>query len=442
MNITRQDVDALNTVVKIDIEKNDYQPKVDLALNDYRKKANVPGFRKGHVPMSLIKKQYEKSIIIDEVNKLLQDKLNNFLIEEKLDILGNPIPKENEDFSWDNDDFSFDFEIGLAPKFEIDLEDKNTLVYFDVEADKEFIDGEIDNIRKQYGKLVAEDVVGEDSRMVGIFNFEYKDEAQEKNATVELSQIKGKTNTKKFIGKKVGDTIALKTKGLFNDDHDLMHALNLDHDDAHGFDAEVTFTINEINRSEPAELNQEFYDKIFGEGQVKDEKEMKAKIKEGAEMQFKNQADQKFLNDATDYLLEKYNFDLPADFLTRWLQISGEELMTAEQAKAEYERSERGLRYQLIEGYLAKEHKLNVTMEELREHTKNLLKAQYAQYGQDLMKDDFLDGVIDNIMQNQDEVRRLSEQVMSQKLLDLYKEKMPYKSKKVSYKDFVEETYK
>ena len=261
--------------------------------------------------------------------------------------------------------------------------------------------------------------------MVGTFNFEYKDNAQEKNATVEMSQIKGKTNAKKFIGKKVGDSITLKTKGLFNDDHDLMHALGLDHDDAHGFDAEVTFTISEINRSEPANL-----------------KEMKAKIKEGAEMQFKNQSDQKFLNDATDYLLEKYNFDLPADFLTRWLQVSGEKLMTAEEAKAEYERSERGLRYQLIEGYLAKEHKLSVSMEELKDHTKNLLKAQYAQYGQDLMKDEFLDGVIDNIMQNQDEVRRLSEQVMSQKLLDLYKEKMPYKSKKVTYKDFVEETYK
>ena len=442
MNITRQDVDALNTVVKIDIEKKDYQPKVDLTLNDYRNKANVPGFRKGHVPMSLIKKQYEKSIIIDEVNKLLQDKLNNFILEEKLDILGNPLPKENESFSWDNDDFSFDFEIGLAPKFEINLEDKNSLIYYDVEADKDFISEEIDNIRKQYGKLVAEDKVGEDSRMVGTFNFEYKDNAQEKNATVEMSQIKGKTNAKKFIGKKVGDSITLKTKGLFNDDHDLMHALGLDHDDAHGFDAEVTFTISEINRSEPADLNQEFYDKIFGEGQVKEEKEMKAKIKEGAEMQFKNQADQKFLNDATDYLLEKYNFDLPADFLTRWLQVSGEKLMTAEEAKAEYERSERGLRYQLIEGYLAKEHKLSVSMEELKDHTKNLLKAQYAQYGQDLMKDEFLDGVIDNIMQNQDEVRRLSEQVMSQKLLDLYKEKMPYKSKKVTYKDFVEETYK
>lgn len=443
MNISKQEIDALNAVVTIVVEKDDYREKVDKILKDYRKKANVPGFRQGHVPMGLIKKQYETPVIIDEVNKLLQEELNKFLLEEKLDILGNPLPKENENFTWDSDTFEFDFELGLAPVFDINFDDKTPLVYLDVDIDEDFIDQEVDNIRKQYGKMIAEDEVSEHSTVVGDFKFEYKGEAQEKGATFDLSQIKGKTNAKKFIGKKADDTIKLKTKNLFKDDHDLMHALGLDHDDAHNFEADVEFTLKEINFREPAELNQEFYDKIFGEGKVKEEEEMKAKIKEGAELQFQNQSDQKFLNDATDYLIEKYNFDLPSAFLQRWLKVSGENPMTDEEAKAEYERSEKGLRYQLIEGKIAKEHNLTVNMDELREHTKNLLKAQYAQYGQaDLMKDEFLDGVINNIMQNQDEVRRLSEQVMSKKLLDLYKDKLQYETKKLPYKDFVEETYK
>jgi trigger factor len=442
MDITRTDVDTLNTVVNIAIEKEDYQPKVDKTLQDYRKQASVPGFRKGHVPMSLIKKQYEKSVMIDEVNKLLQDALNKFLTEEKLDILGNPIPKQNDDFTWDNEAFDFDFEIGLAPQFTVDLEAKNKLVYYEVEAEKSFVEDEITNIRKQFGKLISQDEVKDDSRMVGIYHFDYKGEAQEKNTVVELSQIKGKTNQKKFIGAKAGDVIKLKTKGLYKDDHDLMHALGLDHDDAHGFDAEATFTINEINTSELAEMNQDLFDKVLGKDMVKTEKELREKIKESAERQFANQSDQKFLNDATDFLLENTKFDLPSEFLKRWLQISGEKEMTPDEATTEYERSERGLRYQLIEGQLAKDNDLKVSFDDLKNHTRNLLKAQYAAYGQDLMQDDFIDGVVDNVLKNQEEVKRLSEQIMSEKLLQLYKEKLNYKTKKVSYKDFVEESYK
>jgi trigger factor len=296
MNISKQDIDSLNAVVTVDIDKKDYQPKVEKILKDYRKTASVPGFRKGQVPMGMIKKQYEKSIIIDEVNKLLQDALNKFLIEEKLDILGNPIPKPDENFSWENEKFVFDFELGMAPKFDIDYDTKKKVTLYKIIADKAFIDDEITNIQKQYGKLITQNEVIDEARIVGTFSFEYKGEQQEKNATIELSQIKGKVNQKKFLGKKIGDTIKLKTKGLFNDDHDLMHALSLDHDDAHGFDVPVTFTISEITTTELAELNQELFDKLFGKDKIKSEKELREEIKKSAENQFQNQADQQFLN--------------------------------------------------------------------------------------------------------------------------------------------------
>ncbi len=442
MNITKQDIDALNAVVTIAIDKTDFQPKVDKVLTDYKKKASIPGFRKGFVPMSLIKKQYEKSVVIDEVNKLLQDSLNNFIVAEKMDILGNPIPKANPDFSWDNENFTFDFEIGLAPVFEINMDAKSNVTLFKINADEAFIKEEMTHIQKQYGKLITESEVSENGRMIGTLQFEYKGEAKEKTATIEVSQINGKTNKKKFLGKKVGDVISVKTKGLFNDDHDLMHALSLDHEDAHSFDAEVIFTITEISNYELAELNQELFDKFFGEGVVNSVDELKAEIKSTAEKQMQGQADQKFLNDATDYLIKNTKFDLPAEFLKRWLQMTSEKEMSFDEAVVEFERSEKGLRYQLIEGQLAKDNNIQVTFDDLRTFAKNLLKIQYAQYGQDLMNDEFLDGVADRVLQNQDEVKRLSEQVMTQKLMNLYKEKMQYKTKEVTYKEFVEESYK
>ncbi len=442
MNISKQEIDDLNAVISINFDQDDFRPKVDKSLNEYRKKANIPGFRKGLVPLSLIKKQFEKSVIIEEINKLLQDSLNNYIAEEKLEILGNPIPKQNEDFAWDNENFSFEFELGLAPKFEIDMAAKSTLTSYKIIADDDFIAEEMAHIQKQYGKIVSEAEVSNDGRVVGVARYEYKGEPKEKNVTIEISQIDGTSNQDKFIGKKVGDIITLNTKGLFKDDHDLMHALALDHEDAHGFNADVNYTIIEISKYELAALNQELFDKFFGEGVIKSIDELKEEIKKSAENQFIGQSDQKFMNDATDFLIKNTPFDLPKEFLIRWLQMSGEKEMSVEEATTEYERSEKGLRYQLIEGQLFKENNLQVTFDDLRLFAKNLLKVQYAQYGQELMTDEFLDGVADKVLQNQDEVKRLSEQVMTQKINALYKEKMNYLTKEVTYKEYVEESYK
>ena len=174
MKITKEDIDALNSVVKIDITANDYQEKVDSQLDDYRRKANIPGFRKGHVPMSLVKKQYGKSVMIDEVNKLLQESLNKFLVEEKLDVLGNPLPKMQEDFSWDGDQFCFEFELGLAPEFEVNLKPKKAITSYKIVADDKMINNQIENIREQYGKLITQAEVEENSNVTGTFINEEK----------------------------------------------------------------------------------------------------------------------------------------------------------------------------------------------------------------------------------------------------------------------------
>ncbi len=441
MKITKEDIDALNSVVKIDISADDYQEKVDTQLKDYRKKANIPGFRKGHVPMSLVKKQYGKSVMIDEVNKLLQESLNKFLTEEKLDVLGNPLPKMNEDFSWEGDDFSFEFELGLAPDFEVNLNPKKAITAYEIVADKKMIDTQVENIREQYGKLVSQPEIDSNSNVTGTFTNEEKE--IEKKSTFKMEKVKGKANQKKLIGLKAGDQVELKSKGLFTDDHLLMNVLGITHDEAHDLNVPLTLAIDEVNKTELAELNQELFDKIFGADMVKEEAEFRKKLKEDAEKQFASQADQQFLNAVTESLIENTKFDLPAEFLKKWLAVSGEKPMTPEQAGEEYDRSEKGLRYQLIESKLMQNHKeLQYNFEDLREYTKGFVKLQMSQFGDNQIGDKELDDIVMRVLSNQDEVKRLSDQLKNEKLLKFFRENVKIKSKEVTYEDFIKEVYK
>ncbi|MBF6640655.1 trigger factor [Flavobacterium sp. J49] len=439
MNITRNNVDALNAVVTVEVSKSDYAEKVEKVLADYRKNAAIPGFRKGAVPMSLIQKQYGKAVLLDEVNKLLQDNLNNYLVEEKLDILGNPLPKVTEDFNWDVEDYKFEFELGLAPEFTVDLTAKNNVVQYKIVADDKMLNDQVARIQKQYGKLIAKDTVEEGNDVSGVFANEEK--GINNRTTLSLDVFADKKTAKAFIGKKVGDVVTLKTKGLFDDDHKLMDYLAVGHDDVHGLDIEVTFTIDEVTTHEPAVLDQELFDKLFGPKVVTSVDELKAKIKEDAEKQFAQQADQKFLNDVTESLIANTKFDLPAEFLKKWIQSAGENPLSAEEAEAEYAKSENGLRYQLIEGKIINENGLQITFEDLKSYTTEIIKKQMAQFGQMDPSDEDVQGIVARVMSNQDEVRRLSEQVMNEKMLNLFKDKVKAKSKEVSYDEFIKAMY-
>lgn len=439
MNITRSNVDALNAVVTVEVSKNDYEAKVAKVLADYRKNAAVPGFRKGAVPMSLIQKQYGKAILLEEVNKLLQENLNKYLVEEKLDILGNPLPKITEDFNWDTEDYKFEFELGLTPDFTVDLEVKNNLTQYKIVADDKMLNDQVVRIQKQYGKLIAKDTVEEGNDVSGIFTNEEK--GINNRTTLSLDVFANKETVKTFVGKKVGDVVTLQTKGLFDDDHKLMDYLAVGHDDVHGLDVEVTFTIDEVTTHEPAVLDQELFDKLFGPKAVTSVDELKAKIKEDAEKQFEQQADQKFLNDVTEFLIENTQFDLPATFLKKWIQTATENPLTAEEAADEFNKSEKGLRYQLIEGKLMAQNNLQITFEELKDFTSDLIKKQMAQFGQMNPTDEDVQGIVARVLSNQEEVKRLSEQLMSSKMLTLFKDKVKTTSKEVSYEDFIKAMY-
>ncbi|NRB60766.1 MAG: trigger factor [Winogradskyella sp.] len=439
MNITRENIDALNAVVKVDIAKEDYSDKVEKILSDYRKSANIPGFRKGHVPMGMVKKQYGKAVLVDEVNKLLQDALGKYLVEEKLDVLGNPLPKPQDDLDWNADSFSFEFELGLAPEFDVKLKGKKAITHYNIIADEKMIENQVNHIQKQYGKIVSQTEVTKDSEVTGKFVSE--ENGIDVVATVPVERLKGKTNPKKFIGAKVGDVISLKTKNLFTENIDLVTYLKVSQEEAKDLAIDVTFEVSEINERELADLDQELFDKLFGPKAVTSVTELKTKIKEDSEKQFAQQSDQKLLNDVTEYLVDSTKFELPAEFLQKWMQTAGEEPMTEEQAKEEYEKSEKSMRYQLIEGKLINDNDLQVKFEDLKAYAMEMIKGQMAQFGQLDPSEKELEDIAARILSNQDEVKRLNEQLMSQNLLNLYKSEVNLKVKEVSYDDFVKEVY-
>jgi trigger factor len=440
MNIKRTDIDALNATLTLDITKADYQEQVDKILANHRKTANIPGFRKGQVPVSLINKKYRIPVLVEEINKMIQSQLNEYITKEKLNLLGNPLPKAQENVNWEEDDFTFEFELGFAPEFDVDVKGKKAITQYEIKTDDKTINGQIDRVRENYGKLIAKKEVAEKNEVTGVFKNE--DEGIQADATFSTVKIKGKSNLKKFVGAKVGDTLELKTKGLFADDDDLVTFLKVEEEKAKGLDTTVTFEITEVNEREKAELNQEFYDKLFGPGVIKSEDELREKLSEDAAKQFGQQTDQKLMTDITEALIANTKFDLPADFLTRWIANNDENEFTAEEAAEEYKRSEKGLRYQLIESTIVKNNEeLQLKFEDLQEYSRTMIRTQMAQYGHMDATDEEVDQVVARIMSNQDEVKRMSEQLQNEKMLKFFKENAKLKKKALTYEDFIKEAY-
>ena len=439
MQITRTDLDALNSTITIALDQNDFAEKVLNVLNDYRKNANIPGFRKGHVPMGMIKKQYETAVTADEVNKILQENLNKYITDEKLELLGNPLPKMQDEIDWKADVMNFEFELGLSPKFDVKLKGKKAVTYFQIVADKKMIEEQLNHIQKQYGKIESAQEIGKGAELA--VEIKNEEAAIDTTPVIEFDQIKGKKNITAFSAAKVGDTLELQAKGLFTEDSAAARAFGLTIPQLDELPKTVAITIKEINNRILADLDQELFDKLYEAGTVTSVTDLKAKIKEGIEKQFVSQSEQKLLNDITENLIEATKFDLPKEFLIRWLQNSGEKPLNEEEAIAEYEKSEKGIRYQLIEGSIIQEHDLQIQFEELQSFAKELIKEQMAQYGQLAPEEKELDDIAARIFTNQEETKRLSDQLMSKKLLAFYKENAGIKTKKVNYDAFVKEAY-
>ena len=435
MKISKEQIDALNAVITLEIDKSDYQGKVEEALNNYRKNASIPGFRKGHVPMGMIKKQYEKAIQADELNKLISESLNKFIEDEKLRLLGQPIPKEEgSDANFLGDHHKFVFEIGLEPEFTVDL--SHPIDYYDIKVTDKEIDTQIEHLRGHFGTYEVSESISEKSQISGTFFNEA--EQVDKFFTFAAKQL-GEKAFEALKGKKVGDQLSLSTKGLFKDPHLLMQALEKPHDVVHDLDIEVTFTIEKIEDQVLADMNEEFFQKVYPDTTT--EADFREKVAKSIKEDFDHSCDVRLLDDATEMLIEKTKFDLPADFLKRWIRATSENPITEEEAAEDYEKSEKGLRYQLIEGKIVEQNNLQVSYQEIRDFTENAIRAQMARFGLFEIGKKELDNFVNNTLKERAEVERIHRELTGGKLIEFYKEKANLNKIEIDIDSFIEKFY-
>ncbi|MDK7374862.1 MULTISPECIES: trigger factor [Weeksella] len=432
MNITKNTTGNLSAVISVAIDKADYQEKVDDVLKQYKKTANIKGFRKGHVPMSFVKKQYEKPVIFDVVNELLQKELNNYINEEKISILGNPIPVAQDNIDWDADQLTFDFEIGLAPEIEVDLKAIEVPAYEIYVSDEE-VDKYVKNFAQRYGKMENVDTVEENT----VLKVEVKEKENEnavKNAYIRMDEVK---DQKVFVGKKVNDTFDINTKEIFEEEENAENVFNLPKEVFVDGGVELVMTIKEINKITDAAIDQELFDKVYGEGSVDSEEAFRDKIKSESEKMYAKETDRQLMNEVVEKVIENTKVELPEEFLIKWLQFSNENITSEEQAKDELEKISKSLKYQLIESRLAEAKEIEVTADEVKAEAEKAIREQLAMYGQNAIPEETMQSIIGSALTNQEEYNRLSYQVFTDKMLAVYKEGVKMSPKKVTLDEFI-----
>jgi trigger factor len=442
MNISKENTDSLNAVLKIELSAADYQERVDKVLSDYRKNADMPGFRKGKVPMGVVKKRYGISVKVEEINKLLSDSVSKYIMEEKLDILGNPLPKESSPIDWEKQEkFVFEYELGLAPDFEVKISKRNKLPFYVIKADDAMIDKYADDIAKRYGKMSSPEKVEDKDLVYGTFleldtEGNVVEDGVTNQASVSLDAIKTKKLKNEFLGSEKGTVITLDPKKNFQSDTDAAAMLNIDKEAFSSLNAKFSFTIENISRMEPAALDVELFDKVYGVGVVKNVKEFRAKIAAEAENMFVAESDRKFQNEAVEFLLDKTSFDLPEEFLKRWMQSVSEKPITLAEIDSEFEGYKKSLKWQIIENKIATENKLSVSREEAIRQAKKLITAQMAQYGQMSPEEEQLEQYAQQILANKEEEKNVYDRVFASKMTSFFKEAFKLEEKEISYDDF------
>ena len=373
MNITRENIDDLNAVLKVHVEKNDYEEKVEKVLRDYRKKANIKGFRPGMVPFGMIRKMYGRAVQIDEINKIVTENIQKFLVDEKLDILGDPLPKADDQELIDFDTreaFTFSFELGIAPSFELNISKKNKVNFYEISVDDKMKNDYVENYTRRHGSFIKADSSVEKDMLKG------KIEAIDENGntfdgglsveetTLGIDVIKDKEIQELFIGKTVSEVIDFDLRKAFPNNFEIAGILKKQKDEVSDVTGSFRFTINEISRFKPAEVNQELFDRIYGEGIIATEEEFMNKITEEIAVNLNHESDYKLALDLKSLIIEKTDLKLPEEFLKKWL-LKVNENTTEEQIEKEFDSFKQDLKWQLIRNRIAKQNEVRITEEDL-----------------------------------------------------------------------------
>ena len=436
MNITRENVDALNANVRINIVKADYEEKVEKKLREYRRTANIKGFRPGHVPFPMIKKLYGTSVLVDEINKLVSESLSGYIKDEKIDILGDPMPK-NDEHAFDpekSEEFNFTFELGLAPEFELALTKKQKLTRYLIEPDAKMIADYVDNYARRHGQFIIAGKSEEKDLLKGTIA-SADGTVTNDDATLSVDAVKDDKIKKEFIGKEAGDTVTFDIRTAFPNDYEIAGLVKKQKDEVKELNGQYTITIREISRFVPADNDKALWDKVYGENTVNTAEEFEAKVTEEIREYFNRETDYKLRTDAREAVLKKTPFDLPDDFLKRWL-LRVNEKTTPEEIEKEYDHFRDDLRWQLLKNKVAKENSLKITEEEILAEAKTFTRSQFAQYGLHYATDEQISSFAADMLKKEDESHRIAEKVLDTKVLDIIIEALKVDDKKVSIEEF------
>jgi trigger factor len=444
MNITRENIDDLNAVLKIEIRKPDYEDKVETVLKDYRKKATIKGFRPGMVPIGLVKKMHGKAVQVDEINKIVTETIQKYITDEKIEILGDPIPKANDQEKIDFDtqeDFTFSFELGLAPVIELKLSKNNKVNLHEIIIDEKMKSDYLDNYTRRYGELRKADLTEEKDVIKG------KIEAVDKNGDVipegpsvedtslGIDIIKDKKIKKQFIGKNQNDSIDFDLKKAFPNDTEVAGILHKKKEEVAELEGNFRFTINEISRFHPAELGKELFDRVYGEGVVNSEAEFMKKIEDEIAINLKRESDFKLMMDIKNLAIEKTDFQIPEEFLKRWL-LKVNEKTTQEQIEKEFGSFRKDLKWQLIRNKVARDNEVKITEEELLKEAENITRYQFQKYGLFYATDEQISNYAKETLKRKDDAKKIADKILEEKVILLMKELVKLENKSVTVEEF------
>lgn len=444
MNITRENIDDLNAVLTINVEKPDYEEKVETVLKDYRKKANIKGFRPGMVPIGLVRKMYGKAVRIDEINKVVTENIQKYLTDEKLEILGDPLPKptDQEIIDFDTqDNFTFSFELGLSPAIEPGLSEKDTVPHYQIVIDEKMRNDYTDNYKRRFGELRQEETVADKDVIKGSISaidengLALIDGLTAEDTSLGVDLIKDQEVKDLFIGKGAGENIDFDIRKAYPNDSEIAGILRIKREDAEGINGMFRFNVKEISRFYPAELNQDLFDKIYGEGVVNGEEEFMKKIDEEISANLNKEAEYKLMVDLKALALEKTEIKLPEDFLKKWL-LRVNEKTTAEQIEEEFESFRKDLKWQLIKNKVARDKEVKISEEELVKEAANITRYQFQSYGLYYATDEQIEKYARETLKREDDAKRIADKILEDKVIAIFKEMVTLEDKSITAEEF------
>jgi trigger factor len=443
MNISQESTGDLNALIHINLQESDYINAVNKQLSDYKKKANMPGFRPGMVPIGMIKKMYGESVMVDEVNKTLSEALNKYIIENKINVIGNPLPNMEKSSKINfktQKDFDFYFDIGLAPEIEIKLTKEIVVPSYSIKITDTEIDKAFEDIKVRFGDDENPEVAEEGDAFQGKF-IEVDSDGNvvtggvENDGFLKYDDIKLKMIQKKFVGKKAGDTISFNILNAVKEESKVASLLNRHDEGDEKLKSDYRFDIEKIVRTHEAVIGEELYKKVFPSQEIANEEEFRSALSSDLSKHYQRDTDKQFLADTVKELIKIANISLPDEFLKRWLIESNEGKITQEQIDTQYDSYARTFKWQLLEGELLKEHAeaMQVKEEEVREKV-----AAYFQTMGSAELTPQIEGIIDQVLSNSEEKQKIYNDIQDEKLIKLFKDNITSKNKKVTTEKFIE----